>query len=47
MGYVGVRNIFELKEKGEFVIIIYVGYIESYLYDILIINEVLNYLFGK
>jgi IMP dehydrogenase len=43
MGYVGARNIPELKEKGEFVIITHAGYIESHPHDILITNEAHNY----
>lgn len=47
MGYVGARNIPELKEKGEFVIITHAGYIESHPHDILITNEAPNYPLGK
>lgn len=47
MGYVGARNIPELKEKGEFVIITHAGYIESHPHDITITNEAPNYPVGK
>lgn len=47
MGYVGARNIQELKEKGEFVIITHAGYIESHPHDITITNEAPNYPLGK
>ncbi|MBP1912417.1 IMP dehydrogenase [Thermococcus stetteri] len=47
MGYVGARNIPELKERGEFVIITHAGYIESHPHDILITNEAPNYPLGK
>ncbi|MDI3475272.1 MAG: dehydrogenase [Thermococcaceae archaeon] len=47
MGYVGARNIQELKERGEFVIITHAGYIESHPHDITITNEAPNYPLGK
>ncbi|AIF68553.1 inosine 5'-monophosphate dehydrogenase [Palaeococcus pacificus DY20341] len=47
MGYVGARNIEELKEKGEFVIITQAGYQESHPHDIFITNEAPNYPVGK
>ncbi|CAI1492995.1 Inosine-5'-monophosphate dehydrogenase [Thermococcus nautili] len=47
MGYVGARNIEELKEKGEFVIITQAGVKESHPHDILITNEAPNYPLGK
>jgi len=47
MGYVGARNIEELKEKGEFVIITQAGVRESHPHDILITNEAPNYPLGK
>ena len=43
MGYVGARNIEELKEKGEFVVITQAGVNESHPHDILITNEAPNY----
>ncbi|AEH25052.1 IMP dehydrogenase [Pyrococcus yayanosii] len=43
MGYVGARNIKELKEKGEFVIITGAGLRESHPHDIIITNEAPNY----
>ncbi len=46
-GYVGARNIPELKEKSEFVIITHAGYIESHPHDIVITNEAPNYPLGK
>ncbi len=47
MGYVGARNIEELKEKGEFVIITQAGVTESHPHDIFITNEAPNYPLGK
>ncbi|ASJ01199.1 IMP dehydrogenase [Thermococcus gorgonarius] len=47
MGYVGAKNIKELKEKGEFVIITNAGIKESHPHDILITNEAPNYPVGK
>ena len=47
MGYVGARNIDELKEKGEFVIITNAGIRESHPHDITITNEAPNYPVGK
>ena len=47
MGYVGAKNIQELKEKGEFVIITHAGLKESHPHDIFIINEAPNYPVGK
>ncbi|WP_297435969.1 IMP dehydrogenase [Thermococcus sp.] len=47
MGYVGAKNIEELKEKGEFVIITNAGVRESHPHDILITNEAPNYPVGK
>lgn len=47
MGYVGAKNIEELKEKGEFVIITQAGVKESHPHDILITNEAPNYPLGK
>ncbi len=47
MGYVGAKNIQELKEKGEFVIITHAGLRESHPHDIFIINEAPNYPVGK
>ncbi len=47
MGYVGAKNIPELKEKGEFVIITQAGFRESHPHDILITNEAPNYPIGK
>ncbi|AFK22037.1 IMP dehydrogenase [Pyrococcus sp. ST04] len=43
MGYVGAKNIRELKEKGEFVIITHAGLRESHPHDIIITNEAPNY----
>ncbi|ASJ10369.1 IMP dehydrogenase [Thermococcus sp. P6] len=43
MGYVGARNIQELKEKGEFVVITNAGLRESHPHDISITNEAPNY----
>ncbi|NJE12799.1 IMP dehydrogenase [Thermococcus sp. LS2] len=47
MGYVGAKNIQELKEKGEFVIITQAGLKESHPHDIFITNEAPNYPIGK
>ncbi|NJF25549.1 IMP dehydrogenase [Thermococcus sp. Bubb.Bath] len=47
MGYVGARNIPELKKRGEFVVITHAGYIESHPHDITITNEAPNYPLGK
>lgn len=47
MGYTGARNIAELKERGEFVIITHAGYQESHPHDIFITNEAPNYPAGK
>jgi len=47
MGYVGAKNIAELKERGEFVIITQAGFKESHPHDILITNEAPNYPLGK
>ncbi|AHF81366.1 IMP dehydrogenase [Thermococcus paralvinellae] len=47
MGYVGAKNIQELKEKGEFVIITQAGLKESHPHDIFITNEAPNYPVGK
>ncbi|NJD98927.1 IMP dehydrogenase [Thermococcus sp. LS1] len=47
MGYVGARNIEELKERGEFVIITQAGVKESHPHDIFITNEAPNYPVGK
>jgi len=47
MGYVGAKNIPELKEKGEFVIITQAGVKESHPHDIFITNEAPNYPVGK
>ena len=47
MGYVGAKNIPELKERGEFVIITNAGIKESHPHDILITNEAPNYPLGK
>jgi len=47
MGYVGARNIEELKEKGEFVVITQAGVRESHPHDILITNEAPNYPLNK
>ncbi|WP_456451327.1 IMP dehydrogenase [Palaeococcus sp. (in: euryarchaeotes)] len=47
MGYVGARNIEELKEKGEFVIITHAGVKESHPHDIFITNEAPNYPAGR
>ncbi|ADT85019.1 IMP dehydrogenase [Thermococcus barophilus] len=47
MGYVGAKNIQELKEKGEFVIITHAGLRESHPHDIFITNEAPNYPVGK
>ncbi|WP_297549619.1 IMP dehydrogenase [Thermococcus sp.] len=47
MGYVGAKNIPELKERGEFVIITQAGVKESHPHDILITNEAPNYPIGK
>jgi len=43
MGYVGAKNIKELKEKSEFVIITHAGVKESHPHDIAITNEAPNY----
>ena len=43
MGYVGAKNIKELKEKSEFVIITHAGVRESHPHDIAITNEAPNY----
>ena len=47
MGYVGAKNIEELKERGEFVIITQAGVKESHPHDIFITNEAPNYPVGK
>ena len=47
MGYVGAKNIPELKEKGEFVIITQAGFRESHPHEVLITNEAPNYPMGK
>ncbi|ACS33261.1 IMP dehydrogenase [Thermococcus gammatolerans] len=47
MGYVGAKNIEELKEKGEFVIVTQAGVRESHPHDILITNEAPNYPINK
>ena len=47
MGYVGAKNIEELKEKGEFVIITHAGVKESHPHDIFITNEAPNYPAGR
>jgi len=47
MGYVGAKNIVELKERGEFVIITQAGVRESHPHDIFITNEAPNYPVGK
>ncbi|ASI98301.1 IMP dehydrogenase [Thermococcus celer] len=47
MGYVGARNIAELKERGEFVIITQAGVRESHPHDITITNEAPNYPLGR
>ena len=47
MGYVGAKDIRELKEKGEFVIISNAGIRESHPHDITITNEAPNYPVGK
>ncbi|WP_297487524.1 IMP dehydrogenase [Thermococcus sp.] len=47
MGYVGAKNIGELKERGEFVIITQAGFRESHPHDVLITNEAPNYPLGK
>jgi IMP dehydrogenase len=47
MGYVGAKNIEELKERGEFVVITQAGVRESHPHDILITNEAPNYPLGK
>ncbi|WP_297477025.1 IMP dehydrogenase [Thermococcus sp.] len=47
MGYVGAKNIPELKEKGEFVIITQAGFRESHPHEVLITNEPPNYPMGK
>ena len=46
MGYVGAKNIEELKERGEFVIITQAGVKESHPHDIFITNEAPNYPVG-
>jgi len=43
MGYVGARNIKELKEKARFVKISYAGYRESHVHDVIITKEAPNY----
>lgn len=43
MGYVGARNIRELKEKGQFVIVTQAGVRESHPHDVAITNEAPNY----
>jgi len=43
MGYVGAKNIKELKEKSEFVIITHAGVRESHPHNIAITNEAPNY----
>jgi IMP dehydrogenase len=47
MGYVGARNIEELKEKGQFVIVTHAGVRESHPHDIVITNEAPNYPFER
>ena len=47
MGYVGAKNIPELKEKGEFVIITQAGFRESHPHEVLITNEAPNYPIGR
>lgn len=47
MGYVGAKNIQELKEKSEFVIVTQAGYQENHPHDIFITNEAPNYPIGK
>jgi len=42
MGYVGARNIRELKEKARFVKISYAGYRESHVHDVIITKEVIS-----
>ncbi len=43
MGYVGCKNIKELKEKAKFVQITQAGYRESHVHDVIIIKEAPNY----
>lgn len=43
MGYVGARNIKELREKAKFVRISWAGYRESHVHDVIITKEAPNY----
>ncbi len=43
MGYVGARNLKELREKAKFVKITYAGYRESHVHDVIITKEAPNY----
>ena len=43
MGYVGCKNIKELKEKARFVQITQAGYRESHVHDVIIVKEAPNY----
>ncbi len=43
MGYVGCKNIKELKEKARFVQITQAGYRESHVHDVVIVKEAPNY----
>jgi IMP dehydrogenase len=43
MGYVGAKNLKELREKAKFVKITYSGYRESHVHDVVITKEAPNY----
>ncbi|SNZ15121.1 IMP dehydrogenase [Hydrogenobacter hydrogenophilus] len=43
MGYVGAKNLKELREKAKFVKITYSGYKESHVHDVVITKEAPNY----
>jgi len=43
MGYVGARNLDELREKARFVRVSHAGLIESHPHDIIITKEAPNY----
>ncbi len=43
MGYLGCRDISELKEKGRFIQVTAAGLRESHVHDVIIIKEAPNY----
>ncbi len=47
MGYLGCRNIKELKEKAKFVKITQAGLRESHVHDVIIVKEAPNYQLEK